>query len=47
LATVGCTDAEIQSILGHTTIVNMALYAGPARQISNARSALHKRENTR
>ncbi|MGE9291781.1 MAG: tyrosine-type recombinase/integrase [Puniceicoccales bacterium] len=44
LAWAGCTDDEIASYSGHTTIEMIKKYAGEARQIMRARQAWEKRQ---
>lgn len=43
LAWAGCTDEEIASYSGHTTMAMIRKYAGEARQIMRARQAAEKR----
>lgn len=44
MAASGCSDDEIQSITGHTTKAMVRKYAGPVRQIAQAKRAARKLE---
>ncbi|WP_445285898.1 hypothetical protein [Yoonia sp. 2307UL14-13] len=43
LAWAGCTDEEIASYSGHTTMAMIRKYAGQARQVMRARQSAKKR----
>jgi integrase len=43
LAWAGCTDDEIAAFSGHASIAMIRKYAGEARQVMRARSAVEKR----
>ena len=47
LATLGCTDEEIEAITGHRSRAMVARYAGSARQIARAIEAQKRRDRTR
>jgi len=46
LAESGCSDKEIQSVLGHRTTAMVSLYTKASRQKTLARSAINKLERT-
>jgi len=46
LAEAGCSDKEIQSVLGHRTTAMVSLYTKAARQKTLARAAISKLERT-